>query len=361
MTCVEKCDLISIETFRQINITVDKGMENNHVVTIKDVSDRAGVAISTVSRVLNGLDRVSDETRMKVEKAVDELGYVKNSLAASMKTGKSRMIVVVVPDIINEYYTAVVRGVEEIASNEDYYTMVFSSKDSHMKEQELFSGELGRVIDGAIIIPAYDDLEYYRNIPKPIVIIDRYVSGSDMHAVVIDNYKGSYLLTEELIQAGHKNIAFVSGALEFNIGKERVNGYRDALKRHGIEVRPENEMINHWYQEHGYLSAKSLLERENAPTAILAANNLLCIGCMKAIREKNLRIGRDISLVGFDDSAVAQLVEPDITVIKRATAEMGKIGMTKLMELINKTAAPSYPQKVVLDVELVRRHSVGKI
>ncbi len=336
-------------------------MKTNHVVTIKDVSEHAGVAISTVSRVLNGLDRVSDETRIKVEKAVEELGYVKNSLAASMKTGKSRIIVVVVPDIINEYYTAVVRGVEEIASQEDYYTMLFSSRDSHRREEKLFSGELGRAIDGAIIIPAYDELDYYRNISKPVVIIDRYVSGSDMHAVVIDNHKASYLLTEELILAGHRNIAIISGAQEFNIGIDRVKGYRDALKNYGIEVRPENEMIGNWYQEHGYRSTLELLEREDPPSAIFAANNLLCIGCIKAIREKGITIGKDISLTGFDDSEVAQLLEPDITVVRQETATMGKIGMMKLLDIINRNEKTVYPKKVVLDVELIRRHSVGKI
>ena len=340
---------------------VDEKMDKKHVVTIKDVADRSGVAISTVSRVLNGLDRVSDETKLKVEKAVEELGYVKNSLAASMKTGRSRMIVVVVPDIINEYYTAVVQGVEEIANSEDYYTMVFSSKDSHQKEQELFSGELGRIIDGVIIIPSHDDPEYYKSIQKPVVIIDRYVSGSDMHAVVIDNYKGCYLLTEELIRKGHRDIAFISGELKFNIGLDRINGYRSAMKAYGVEVRPENEMINNWYVEHGFLSAMKLLEKKNPPTAIVAANNLLCIGCMQAIRKKGLVVSRDISLVGFDDSAVAQLMEPDITVVKRATTEMGKIGMMKLIDIINNNPNPTYPQKVVLDVELVRRHSVKKI
>mgnify|MGYP005779968505 CR=1 FL=1 len=336
-------------------------MEKKQVVTIKDVSDRAGVAISTVSRVLNDLDRVSDETREKVKKAAEELGYVKNSIAASMKTGKSRMIVVIVPDIINEYYTAVIQGVEEIASASDYYTMVFSSKDSHIKEEELFSGELGRVIDGAIIIPAYDDLRYYRNISKPVVIIDRYVSGSDMQAVVIDNYKGSRLLTEELIAAGHKKIALITGAMEFNMGIERVRGYRDALEAHGIVREPEYEKIGHWYEDHGYCSVKELLQQKNPPTAIFAANNLLCIGCIKAIRGAGLIIGKDISLVGFDDSSVAELVEPGITVIRRATVEMGKIGMQKLLDVINKSKKPVYPKKVVLDVELVRRQSVGKV
>lgn len=336
-------------------------MKEKHIITIKDVSDRAGVAISTVSRVLNGLDRVSDETRDKVKKAAEELGYVKNSLAASMKTGKSHMIIVIVPDIINEYYTAVIQGVEEVASAQDYYTMVFATSDSHMKEQELFSGETGRVIDGAIIVPAYDNLEYYKSIPKPMVIVDRYVSGSDMDAVIIDNYKGSYLLTEELIRAGHTNIAIISGAMEFNIGVERVQGFRDALTHNGIPMRKENEMIDHWYQNHGYHSTRKLLEREDSPTAIFAANNLLCIGCIKAIREKGLKIGTDISLVGFDDSAVAQLLEPDITVIKRATTEMGRIGMQKLLDIINNTSKPKYPKKVIMDVELIKRHSVGII
>lgn len=330
-------------------------------VTIKDVSEKAGVAISTVSKVLNSGDRVSDETREKVRQAVLETGYVKNRLAASMKTGLSKLIVVVVPDIINEYYTAVVRGVEDVAIANGYFTLLFSSDDLHHKEEQLFSGEFGRIIDGAIIIPAYDKLSYYRNLGIPLVVVDRDVAMSNMHAVVIDNFKGAYLLTEELLNAGHRDIAFISGAKEFNVGLDRLKGYIEALRTYDVEENTENVFTGSWYQQYGYDSTMALMKRENPPTAILAANNLVCIGCLRAIRELKLKIGCDISIVGFDDSPVAELNDPGITVIRRATVEMGKIGMHKLLELIDGEECPRYPRKVVLGVELVRRDSVARL
>lgn len=334
-------------------------MVGKDAVTIKDVSERAGVAISTVSRVLNGLDRVSDETRERVRQAADELGYVRNSLAASVKTGLSRLIVVIVPDIINEYYTSVIQGVEEVAVSNGYYPVVFSSKDSHNKENELFSGELGHILDGAIIIPAINDLSYYKGLDKPVVVVDRYVSGSEMPAVVIDNHRGGYLATQELIQAGHRDIAVISGAEEFNIGIDRLAGYTDALRDHGLPPRREYIRTGSWYQDFGYDCTMALLALDRPPTAIFAANNLLCIGCLQALRRRGLAVGRDISLVGLDDSAVAELAEPGITVVKRATTEMGRLGMEKLIDLIEQRKEPRHPRKIVLDVGLVRRRSVA--
>lgn len=332
----------------------------SRAITIKDVSERAGVAISTVSKVLNDGKRVSDETRERVRVAAEELGYVRNRLAASMKTGSSKLVVVVVPDIINEYYTAVVRGVEDVSIANGYFTLLFSTDDSHHKEQELFSGEFGRIIDGAIIIPAYDNLSYYRNLDKPVVIIDRDVASSNMHSVVIDNFKGGYLLAEELLRAGHRNIGYVTGSMEFNVGQDRLNGFREALKTYGVPENPENVFIDSWYAKYGYESTRAMLGRADPPTAIVAANNLLCIGCVQAIHDMNLSVGRDISLVGFDDSAVAELVDGGITVIRRATVEMGRIGMEKLRDIVEGRSA-QYPRKTVLGVELVRRRSVASV
>lgn len=332
--------------------------KGSRAITIRDVSERAGVAISTVSKVLNDGDRVSDKTREKVRIAAEELGYVRNRLAASMKTGSSKLVVVVVPDIINEYYTAVVRGVEDVSIKSGYFTLLFSTDDSHNKEKELFSGEFGRIIDGAIIIPAYDNLAYYRNLEKPVVIVDRDVAGSNMHAVVIDNFKGGYLLAEELLRAGHRNIGYVTGSMEFNVGQDRLNGFREALKTYGVQENPENVFIDNWYAKYGYECTKAMLGQNNPPTAIIAANNLLCIGCAQAIHDMGLGVGREVSLVGFDDSAVAELVDGGITVVRRATVEMGRIGMEKLLDIIEGRSA-RYPRKAVLDVELVRRRSVA--
>ena len=140
------------------------------IVTIKEVAKHAGVAISTVSRVLNHLDRVSEETRERVRRAAQELGYVKNNLAASMKTGSTKLIVVVVPDMVNEFYTAVVQGVEEVAVSQGYYPLVFATGDSREKERELFEGKFGRIIDGAVVIPAHTDMDFFKGLNKPCLL-----------------------------------------------------------------------------------------------------------------------------------------------------------------------------------------------
>lgn len=329
-------------------------------VTIKEVAEKAGVAISTVSRVLNGLDRVSDKTKSKVNEAIKELGYVRNSLAASMKTGLTNLIVVIVPDIINEFYTSVIQGVEDVAIRNGYYTLVFSTNDSHLKESELFSGNFGKIIDGAIIIPSHDNLSYYRNLNKPVVVIDRYVANSGLDAVVIDNFKGTYLLTKELIGAGHRDIAYISGSLEFNIGSDRYQGYQVAMNEFGIPIKEENIRIDTWFSDSGYRFTKELLSREAPPTAILASNNLLCIGCMEALIDEGIVIGKDFSLVGFDDSLVAKLLKPGITVINRATSEMGRLGAEKLIAKL-RHERKKMERKIMLDVQLIRRGSVTNL
>lgn len=330
-------------------------------ITIKEVAERAGVAISTVSRVLNDLDRVSDETRQKVQQAAQDLGYVKNNLAASMKTGSTKLIVVIVPDIINEYYTAVIQGAEEVAVSRGYYTLVFSTNDSKQKEEQLFRGQFDRIIDGVIIIPAHDNMEFLKQLKKPVVIVDRYVPGSHMEAVVIDNFKGSYLLTKELVDAGHRDIGLLMGPLTFNIGQERLGGFYRAMEEGGVPVQQQYIKECTWYMESGYEKAMELLSMEHPPTAIYATNNLLCIGCVEAIANKGLRLGKDISLVGFDDTLLAKYMDPGITVVRRATIQMGRLGAEKLLNKLQGVPNENAPRKIVMDVELIRRGSVVRL
>lgn len=336
-------------------------INDNKEVTIKEVAERAGVAISTVSRVLNDLDRVSDETRDKVQKAAEELGYVKNSLAASLKTGNTRMIVVIVPDIINEFYTAVVQGVEEIAATRGYYTLIFATSDSPKKEKDMFEGNFGKIIDGAVLIPSHTDMDYYRSIKKPIVVVDRCVKENTLPAVVVDNYKGAYMATEELILAGHKDIAIIIGPEEFNIGQERLLGFTHAMEHYGVELQRRYIMHSTWYQDSGYRQTMKLMEMAEPPTAIFATNNLLCLGCIEALTDLKIKIGRDISLVGFDDTLLAKELEPGISVIRRATTEMGHLAAEKLFDILENQASKSSHNKIVLDVDLIRRGSVVRL
>lgn len=334
---------------------------NGKAITIKDVAQQAGVAVSTVSRVLNNLDRVSAETRDKVKKAADELGFVRNTLAASVKTGHTKMIVVVVPDIINEYYTAVIQGVETVAFQKGYYTLVFSNDDNAQKESELFNGPLGKIVEGVILIPAHEDLSFIKDFGKPVVVIDRDVPESDTQAVIIDNFRGSYLLSRELLDNGHREIAILIGPKAFNIGKDRMGGFEKAMSEAGVPIDPDYVRECTWYAESGYEQTGALLDMEHPPTAILATNNLLCIGCMEAIRERGLRLGEDISLVGFDDTLLAQYTTPGVTVVRRETLEMGRMGARRLIELMEGKPAASAGRKIVLPVTLVRRDSVKKL
>lgn len=334
-------------------------LSDNHTVTIKEVSERAGVAVSTVSRVLNGLDRVSDETREKVKLAASELGYVRNTIAASMKTGRTRLVVVIVPDVGNEYYTAVIHGVESVLTENSCYTVVFSSNDSPDIEREFFNGELGHIVDGAVIVPSCNDLSFYESLKKPLVFVDRYLYGDKLTGVVTDNYKSSYSLTNQLIIAGHSKIAFISGGCEFNIGSERFAGYSDAMKSYGLPIRDDYVCLGSWYQEHGYNSLRRMLESGDPPTAVYAGNNLIGAGCLQAMREAGVRVAKDISFVCFDDSAVASLIEPSVTVVRQFPTEMGKVATLKLLSLINEDEEFKYPQISVVPAKLIRRKSVA--
>ena len=326
-------------------------------VTIKEVAARAGVAISTVSLVLNNQEPVREETREAVKQAVRELGYVKNSLAASMKSGHSKMIAAVVPDFINHFFTDLVQGIEEVVAERGYFTLVFTTSESSEKEQKLFAGEIGKMVEGAILIPTVEDARYYESLAKPVILIDRTIGG--LSSVVVDNYKGAYIATNELIANGHRKIALINGDRDFQIGSDRRRGFADAMREHGLEIIPEYDCSGPWYQESGHQLTKKLLSLPDPPTAIFAANSQICIGCIHYMRENGLKMGRDISLISFDDTLLAQIVRPGVTVVERPTIEMGRIGARMLLDSLE--GHLPQPQRQILDVHLIKRGSIAKL
>ena len=202
--------------------------------TIKDVASKAGVAVSTVSRVINGKNRVSADTEKKVNDAIKELGYIKNNLAASIKSDKSHFVAVVVPDIRNEFYTAVIRGVESILSKEGYYTLVYTTKEVIENEETVFEGPVGQMVDGIILIPAQKDCRQYKKYGKPVVFIDRDLPDSNFCSVTVDNYNGVAILTEELIKNGQPWRLITCAFLHGGLAHIAFNMY--ALKIIGAEV-----------------------------------------------------------------------------------------------------------------------------
>ncbi|MBA9026359.1 MULTISPECIES: LacI family DNA-binding transcriptional regulator [Bacillaceae] len=328
-------------------------------ITIKDVAKQANVSVATVSRVLNGLDRVSDQTRKKVLKVVKELNYVPNTMAASMITKQTQMLAVVVPEIENPFYTSVIKGTVNVAKERGYNTFVFSTNDSESEEDTFFESSLRRNVDGIVLIGAHKDPVFYQKMNKPVILVDRYIDGCGLDGVIIDNFGGAYEATKYLIEYGHRDIAIITGPQTFNDGTERYWGYQQALKDNGIELVSDYQKHGDWFENNGYQSTKELMKLPKPPTAIFAANNLICQGTIKALRDLDLTIGLDVSLVGFDANDLAEFVKPRVSVVKRPTYEMGTHAAEMLIEKLKQVEKnESFPKKVTLGVELQKFGSV---
>ncbi|MEN1969804.1 LacI family DNA-binding transcriptional regulator [Lentibacillus sp. N15] len=331
-------------------------------ITIKDVAVKANVSVATVSRVLNGLDRVSDTTRNKVQKIIEELDYEPNIMAASIITKQTKMLAVVVPEIQNPFYTAVIEGTVAVAKNEGFSTFVFSTNGSKEEEKNFFEGFLRRNVDGIILIGTHNEKEFYQGIKKPVVLVDRFIEGVGLSGVVIDNFRGAYEATNYLIENGHSEIAIITGPKDFNDGLERCWGYQQSQKDNNIESKKEYQMFGNWFEDNGYQSTKKLMELNEPPTAIFAANNLICQGTIKALRDMDIVIGKDISLVGFDENNLAEFVRPRVSVVKRPTHEMGVQATQMLIQQIKgESQIDVNPRKVTLGVELMKYGSVKRL
>lgn len=326
--------------------------------TIKDVAKLLNMSVSTVSRVANGRDRVSSDTRKKVMDAIKKLNYVPDYAAVSIVKKQSRVILVMVPDLDTPFFLKVVQGVEETASREGYFTMIFSSNCNRDEEYNLLNGMMGRSADGIIVIPSAPDFSYFQAVEKPIVFVDRYNDDYVFDCVVIDNFRGAYIAVEHLIEMGHEKIGVLSGPKDLNIGKERYWGYSQAMQDHNIKLVDDYISLIGWDEADGYNGVCRMLKASDPPTAFFAANENNCRGAIKALKDLNIK---DVSLIGFDDNELARFVDPPVTVVNRATSEMGRIGVTMLLDKIRNPRLEATPQRISLPTNLIVRGSVRKI
>lgn len=332
------------------------------MVNVKDVAKLAGVAPITVSRVSNNSGSVNPATRERVQKAIDELHYVPNTLAQSLRSKQTHTIALLLSDITNPFWTTIARGVEDAAAEKGFHTILCNTDENPEKEATYLNLLLQRRVDGIVIAPTTNDklrLTVLKRHQLPCVLIDRRVDGFKSDVVCGDSRGGAELLTEHLIRLGHRQIALVSGPSSISSAEERAEGYRAALRKHRIPV--EESLIFHgeFKQDSGYQLVKRLVECDPRPTAIFAANNLIAVGALQALREMGLRVPEDIALVCFDDIPYASAIEPFLTVIAQPAYEMGRTAACLLLERLAATRNIK-TREVVLASELVVRQSCGQ-
>lgn len=331
------------------------------MTTIIEVARRAGVSAMTVSRVVNRSGYASPATRAKVEHAVAELGYVPNAVARHLRSKRSNTIALVVSDITNPFFTTIARGVEDAAALRGYAVMFANTDESEREEIDYLRMLAQRQIDGVLLVPAGNSAEPFRFLHTqeiPVVVIDRRVVARKVDEVRCDSEEGAYELVRHLIELGHTRIAVITGRRNISTSTDRVVGYERALREAGLPIVPELVTYDSFSLEGGYRQVKQILEEDRRPTAIFATNNFLAFGALRALREANLRIPDDVSLVTFDDLPAEWHDDPFITVLAQPAYELGRQATELLLGRLHGEKRPKR-EVIVLPGELIVRRSSG--
>lgn len=328
--------------------------------TVLDVAKRAGVAPITVSRVINNSGYISQTTRERVVAAVKELGYVPNTLARGLRSKRTNTLALVVTDITNPYFTLMARGVEDIAGDSNYTVIYCNTDESEAKEEKYANILAQKQVDGVLLVPAGGNDRTIRFLGSnniAVVVLDRRVSGVETDFVRSDSVNGANRLAKLLIGLGHERIAIITGSKNVSTAVDRVTGYKQALIEAGLI---ENELVYYgeFNQQSGYELTKEAMMQSPKPTALFGANNFIMLGIIKALRELQLNVPDDISVVGFDDFPKAMLVKPFFTAIVQPAYEMGRLATELLLDRISGESSKEC-QELILPTELFEGESTS--
>lgn len=333
------------------------------MTTISDVARLAGVSPVTVSRVINGAGSVRPETRTRVQQAIEELHYLPNVAARSLRSKRTKTLALLVPDITNSFWTTVARGVEDEAQNGGYSVLLCNTDEDAAKQQRYQDVVISQRVDGVILTPYDSDpqnLSRLRDRKIPIVAIDRRIEGWEVDSVAGDSITGACALVNHLISLDHRRIAIISGPMNTSTAQDRVTGYRQALEEAGIPVDPVLIRFGEFRSLSGEELTYQLLDLEQRPTAIFAANNTIAMGVIKAVDRRGLHIPQDIALVCFDDIPNLSLVFPFLTVAVQPAYEIGVRAAQLLMSRLEGPGTSNLPPRhIVLPTRLIIRHSCG--
>jgi LacI family transcriptional regulator, galactose operon repressor len=326
-------------------------MVKNHTykVTIIDVAAEANVSYGTVSRVINNDIHVKQETRDRVLKTMQRLGYVANRQARSLAGGKTNSIGVLVPDLGTGYIGEIIRGIDAELGLIDIDLILYTTHRTASKEANYVANLATGMVDGLLLVLPRNPADFIGTLTQrnfPYILIDHQGIGQDCHAVGATNWQGGFTATEYLIKLGHNRIGFITGWMDLGCALERLDGYRSALRTNHIPEDQELIYEGTFFQPDGFIGASTLLDLSNPPTAIFASNDIMAMGVMDAVRHKGLNVPDDISVIGFDDIPQASVIRPALTTIRQPLEKMGQVATQLLLELLRQ------PQKSIGRIEL---------
>jgi DNA-binding LacI/PurR family transcriptional regulator len=328
--------------------------------TIREVAERAGVSVATVSRVFSGGTRVTENVSRRVREAARQLNYQPNRVARNLRVRQTQTVGLIVPDIENPFYTSVIGGIEEVLQASEYSLLLANSNENPKREQANARTLQAEGVAGIIFTPSGPDTAIYERLAAagiPLVAVSRTPESMQIDAVCVANREGARTAIEHLIGLGHRRIAMISGPPWISTARDRLLGYEEALAAHGIASDRELVQYADFRQHGGYNSMRTLLSLQPQPTAVFVGSNLMTLGALQAIHERGLEIPRDIAVVGFDDMPWAVSLNPPLTAVAQPAYEVGETAARLLLERLRQPDRP--PRKIVLETTLTVRRSCG--
>jgi len=331
--------------------------------TIRDIADRAGVSIATVSRVLNGRPDVAPDTREAVLEVARQLRFSTNRSARSLSGGRTGLIGVTIPIVHAAYFAFILSGASEALYEEDLRAVLCPTQHEHDREVDLLGRLMHGTTDGALLmLPSEtpEELQALRDFGYPFVVVDaRAPLHEGIPAVTAANSSGAKQAIAHLLDHGHRRIGVITGPRSWNASNERLIGYHAALAGGGLVPDPHLEVEGDFEHETGYAGATKLLSLPDPPTAIFAFNDDMAVGALNAALQRGLRVPEDLSIVGFDDSVQAQNVSPALTTVYQPLAEMGRMAVSLLTRILEGQRLEAV--RVELGTRLIVRGTTGPV
>jgi LacI family transcriptional regulator len=328
---------------------------------MKEVAAHAGVSTMTVSNVINGTSKVAPELRERVLRAIKDLKYQPSVIARSLRTKRTHSIGMIMPDITNPFFPAVVRGAEDVLNQHGYTLIICNSDSDTQKEERYYRTLVARRVDGLFLIASATTHapEYLLNHDLraiPVVFIDRFYNGVRADAVFSDNMGGSFRAVNHLFACGHRRIGIITGPFELENSKMRLEGYKRSLALHHVKI--DNRLIREgeYHARSGYEQTKALLSLEPRPTALFVSNAPMTYGCLRAIREAKIKCPEELALISFDDMEWFEVSYPSISGVAQDAYGLGKTAAQLLVKrLLGELTRP--PRHKTLKTTLVLRES----
>ncbi|GAA0316636.1 ribose operon transcriptional repressor RbsR [Bacillus carboniphilus] len=332
----------------------------NKQVTIRDVAREAGVSVATVSRYLNSNGYISAKAEQKVKEVMERLDYQPNEIARGLAKKKTRTIALIIPDITNPFFPELVVAIEEVAKAKGYSIILVNTQVGELQSNHFWTQLQNRYVDGFILASFQFDAVVLKGIEKlqiPFVRIDRAADYNTSDSIGLDNFKGARLAVEHLIEVGCKKIAHISGPDSFPPALERKRGYVETVKSLGADLEPivyEGDFT----LESGKALTSILMNENKDVDGIFLANDLMAIGCLKALKLMGYQVPKDVAIIGFDGIKLTEMVEPEISTVEQPIYDIGVAATNKLINKIEATEnGESDHQETPLDVRLVKRQS----